>query len=291
MRRSQTLLFLLLVVAANIAVLYWRYQHTSVEIPGVGPYVAALGRTQVETVLAWQNAQSVKFSPASISDLAERMTWETTDGLPTDAVSIERDNLSQDEQADLLKAVVGILAAYSGSDPAAIFDYMVGRGQQLAPSSVLIFKRLLTGEAKIPAAAVKDRTPRELFVLMADKMEYGAHWNSLITESASITLWRTNLSSDEALGKVPLGSIVAGLFKNQTRFNHLFVDGSESKPTSTTPLIFADVRFVVKHDQSLMSEPSPYYVRFQLDRTKQVWKPIEMIHVATVSGNSPALLF
>jgi hypothetical protein len=54
---------------------------------------------------------------------------------------------------------------------------------------------------------------------------------------------------------------------------------------------FADVQFVVKHDRELMSEPSAYHVRFVLGRDTNAWHPIEMIHVSTISGNSPQLLF
>jgi hypothetical protein len=99
---------------------------------------------------------------------------------------------------------------------------------------------------------------------------------------------------------VALGSEIAGLFKNQTRFNHLFVDidnqlTSTSSVAITSPSTtfdyYCDFRFVVEHDEEYLREMSPYFVRFGFNRKDAVWQPLEFVHIATSSGNSPILLF
>jgi hypothetical protein len=67
------------------------------------------------------------------------------------------------------------------------------------------------------------------------------------------------------------------------------VDESEIAAPKYT--MFADVRIVVEHGETLLEERSPYFFRFGYCAKELRWQPVDMIHVATVSGRSPVLIF
>ena len=292
MSRSAKILLLSLIVVVNAAIWWWRYQHETIDIPGVGPQIAALGKAQADTVLAWRQAASVPLTPTSIQEFAAHLAWKNCEPLAAAATVLNQRELAADQQQDLRDAVAGLIRALSRDDPAELFDYMTARGEQLSPTGVTTLQQLLVKDGNLTPSSVESRSPRELFLLVSQKAHYRTHWESLAADTGCITIWRTNIDRGRVAEEIPLGATSAGLFKNQTRFHHLFQpkDGPATSDTEVDTT-FADVRFVVNHDAELMTEPSLYHVRFRWYPSTHDWHPVEMIHVATISGSSPVLLF
>jgi hypothetical protein len=290
--RSTKAALLCAIIVANILILWWRYSHQTEEFPGVGPHVAALGKAQAETVLAWRNSPSVRLTTETIDRFVQQFRWDSCAELPPSADTLSRDDLTPTQQTALADVVAGLINAFSNRDAGHLYDFMTGLDERLSPASVDTLTRLISEGRDQTSESPKNRSHRALFLAMAEKINYGAHWKSLVSKSGCVTIWRAPLEPAIVQVEVPLGGLMAELFKNQTRFHHLFErDEKAPRQVRSEESIFADVQFVVKHDQHLMSEPSAYHIRFVLDAATDRWHPIEMVHVATISGSSPALLF
>jgi len=275
-------------VVSNLGILWWRNARQEPEIRGVGPFVAVLGAAQAESVIAWRNAPSIPLDHQAISGFVERMKWKNCSPLSQKAITLTQNELSPVEQESLCHTLTSLLEAYSHSEPAKLYEFMTSIGEELPQSSIDTLRQLLTSSNNsVSSEDVATLSPRELWMTIAQRIHYNAHWQALVSDSACVTLWHTPQLAGDPFADVPLGELMSKEFRNETRFHHLF-----SWPgASLQNRIVADVRFVAKHDSQFMSEPSAYHVRLVLDPQTSFWHPVEMVHVPTVSGNSPPLLF
>lgn len=277
----------MLIVLANGAVLWWRLSRParSVMPQSAMPLQAA----QASAVLTWTKAGSVPLEDSRIIDYVRRMQWIGCIDAPPNMQALEPRALTTTQKEDLEKAVTGLLSAYSSGSATKLLRYMQERGQQLSPTSTRQLKDLLVKEANASEKKLSGMQPNEIFLMFTKNIGYASHWKEIVADSACAAIWQPTAEQVDA----PLGRDAIGLFQNQTRFHHLFVDGSDGSGTngSQQHILFADVRFVVRHDAEMLSEPSPYYVRFGYNPTRSRWQPTEMIHVPTTGGSSPKLLF
>lgn len=291
------LLLLSLILLGNGLIFGWRYYFQAGEIPGVGPNIAELGEAQVEMVIDWRNASAVPLTTTAIQEFARQMKWGICPPLPASAEEIPPDQISIEDRGRLCEAVAELIGVYGRGDPFELYDHMQTNCGPMPPEMVASLRTILTQDGSTSNAALADRKPRELFRMVAHKVDYASRWESLVKDSACASFWRSELTLIEILNQRPIGSEMVGTFRNQTRYHHLFgpaVSGPTAgieRESAGAASILADVQFVVKHDPVLMSEPSPYLVRFLWDDRKNVWRPIELIHVGTISGKSPTLLF
>jgi hypothetical protein len=285
---------LLAVLFANIAILWWRIDHQATNLPGLGPHLRELGQTQVDTVIAWRNAPSIALNSTSIQAFVKDMPCSDCGTLPKQATNVGKDDLSEAERSNLFGAIARLLEIYGNDDPAALYDFMLSHSNGIEFDTAKQLESLIASQRhSSPSPTLNRQDRRELFLKVADQIGFDSHWDSLVEGSGCVRLWRMG-GMTSSRSDVPLGGDMVGLFKNQTRFHQLFsAPSSDSSATANgePTNIVADVRYVVKHDSDLQSEPSLYAVRFILDRERGIWHPAEMIHVPTVSGNSPMLLF
>jgi hypothetical protein len=280
---------IVLLILVNLGVLWWRYEHGPVNVQSVGPTIAKLGDAQVNTVLRWRNSKSAELTPSSITEYVANMTWSNCK-VPDDVASKSVEITTG--QRDLLsRSIVELMHAYRQPTAEALYDYMTSKKERLSGSSVLTLKKLLTEGNSIDRTTLEHKTPRELFLLIAEKISFGSHWDGLVLGTGRIDFWGSAVDRISVAEKKPLGGDMVKLFKNQTRYHHLFDWTELVNDQGRNDNLYADVEFVVKHNRELMSEPSAYHLRFLYDQTAGTWHPIEMIHVATVSGRSPVLLF
>lgn len=274
-------------VVGNLGILLWRYSRHEPEIKGVGPFIAALGAAQADTVIAWRNSPSVALDHQAISEFVEQMKWDNCAPPLQKTTTLLRKELSSAEQESLGRTLTSFLEAYSHAEPEQLYNFMTSIGEDIPQSNIEMLRKLLASNKNLSVEDISKLSPHDLWMALAQSIHYDAHWQSLASSSACVTLWRTSHQTSDPLEAVPLGELMAKEFRNETHFHHLFTWQTDSMRDR----IVADVRFVVKHDRQLMSEPSAYYVRFVLDPQAVVWHPIEMVHVPTVSGSSPPLLF
>jgi len=282
---------LALVLVANAAVLWWRYGHPKPNLVGVGPHVAALGNAQIEMVTNWRNAQSLPLTHDAVTAFVEQIRWENCASDSSKRIKVDRNDLSTEQRNALNQSIIGLIEAYGTSDPSRLYDSLSGGGEELSPASIASLKDLLTKNSGGSSEYQTSDDPRDLFLLIAHKIKYNSHWNALVAGSACVGVWRSNSDPDRMFNEMPLGGPMASLFKNQTRYHQLFQPRAKQQSLPPKETIVADVQFVVKHDHYFMSEPSPYHLRLVLEAGAQAWRPTEMVHVPTISGNSPALMF
>lgn len=290
MRTRNTAILVVVSLAANAAILWWRLLHPSdraiVELHSSVP----LPEAQAKAVLHWTQAATVDLSDDAIDRYAQNLHWSDCIPCPANA-EIVRIGSVPDAKTDFEKAFSGLLRTYAKGDPKDLLAYMSERGQRIPAAVIDELREILGRETHAEQVALKAMDDRNVFLSFAKLIEFAPHWNGLVEDSGCATIWKLRGGVKTASGS--LGQDAVDLFKNQTRFNQLFVDPSVGPATDSTPTyrLFVDVRFVIRHDAKMIDEPSPYYVRFGYNEAIKKWQPLDMIHVPTIAGISPVLLF
>ena len=278
-------------ILANVLLLGWRFW-IAAPLPVLVEGPAPLLESQAELVLRWQRAGAVPLNAEAIAGYVGAIHWSNCLQAPPDAEPVPIELLPTSQRTDLELALAGLIDAYCRGTSDALVDYMAARGQELSEPMIVELKRILAQDAGISTEELAAMPNRDVVRQFAAQSGYAAHWTQLVADTGCGAVWRPAKGPSATVDE-PLGVEATELFQNQTRFHHLFVHprGGDNPAKAPQYKLFADARFVIRHDASMYHEPSPYFVRFGYDSQGERWQPVEMIHVPTASGTSPVLLF
>lgn len=142
---------------------------------------------------------------------------------------------------------------------------MNSRGEELDPKAVERKKQAMVSELYMEAGQLDALTVIEFMAAVWDWNRSDPHWIAVLEEAGSICIWQCQ--SSESAASSTLGRGDKKLFANETNYAHLFrPNRTFEQIVQSRPVLLADVKFVIEHDDSKDRDRSPYYVHLGRER-------------------------
>jgi hypothetical protein len=283
---------LAIAIIANIAAFFWR--SSTIDGSASSSPLARQSDVAQGKLSDWESLPLTGLGKDEIKVFTSSLGYSACNDQPTGSTPLSQEELTPAQASDLEVAILGLISAYADGSPESLLVYSKDRGETISDHYRNTLRQSLAANTEIEADATERLSDIELLHQFWKAFKVSPHWSNLLPPSAGcVSLWRTGIAPYSPESTEALGRQEAVPFANTTDYHHVFSPSSTAleELVNGKDIIIADVMFVVKHDEQMFDERSPYYIRFWYSVETESWHPLLMKHVPSLSGKSPNLVF
>lgn len=281
MQRRAIVIAVVLLVAANVALVIWRSYSPSPAASSAMDRKIARQRERTE----WEGHSSVPLKASDLGDKLSRMRGDNCVPVPVGDASLPMSSLTDGQRTDLFLVLADLLQSLEANNPDALVSLMIARGMAFDPERVANMRDLLKQLPGFSPEQVSQLDPDKLYVAYWKAREFRPSMDAVVVESSCITLWACPQSESSRLrDKDDLTRWVTGTWRGIHSPALTFIP-TWLRPTklendgSSEPRLVADVKLILDNKQFRDRGRTPYLVRLVYDRERSGWQPILLVMI------------
>jgi hypothetical protein len=237
-----------------------------------------LHKKQAALLTKWNEGKVDPLDSNDLLTIISSIGDDATSGIPDNGTKVALNSLPAETQTDLHNAIAGLIRAYcSDLQTTAVIDYMKRRNEYMNPAFVDKVKSIVQQNLNASNDDMKAMSDDDLLRLFRGD-DIKSHWAGIQPRDSTVRIWKTS-EAITAKAQTEFGKQYWDVFPYVTRYAHAFRPPTFTDVELKTngSLLVADVTLLIRLDETLLSKPAPYFIRFWFCTADKKWHPFQLV--------------